>query len=135
MAEIEDVHLRASRYGGQPSQDVQVTRPANRSRERRERSAKVGGEAGIRTLGRVLKPYNGLANRRLQPLGHLTVLNLLAILAIRRRLIGLCSSLCSSSPDLRSYTHVGGSFPHHRFVNDSIALVLTDGLAVVGADS
>src|SRR5262245_3467870 len=50
MAEIEDVHLRASRYGGQPSQDVQVTRPANRSRERRERSAKVGGEAGIRTL-------------------------------------------------------------------------------------
>ena len=31
-----------------------------------------GGEAGIRTLGRVLKPYNGLANRRLKPLGHLT---------------------------------------------------------------
>ena len=34
--------------------------------------ASNGGEAGIRTLGRVLKPYNGLANRRLQPLGHLT---------------------------------------------------------------
>ena len=32
----------------------------------------VGGEAGIRTLGRGLCPYNGLANRRLQPLGHLT---------------------------------------------------------------
>ena len=31
-----------------------------------------GGEAGIRTLGRGLSPYNGLANRRLQPLGHLT---------------------------------------------------------------
>ena len=36
------------------------------------RRAKVGGEAGIRTLGRGLSPYNGLANRRLQPLGHLT---------------------------------------------------------------
>jgi hypothetical protein len=34
--------------------------------------AKVGGEAGIRTLGRGLSPYNGLANRRLRPLGHLT---------------------------------------------------------------
>ncbi len=31
-----------------------------------------GGEAGIRTLGRGLCPFNGLANRRLQPLGHLT---------------------------------------------------------------
>jgi hypothetical protein len=36
------------------------------------RRAKVGGEAGIRTLGRAFRPYNGLANRRLQPLGHLT---------------------------------------------------------------
>ena len=31
-----------------------------------------GGEAGIRTLGRGYCPFNGLANRRLQPLGHLT---------------------------------------------------------------
>ena len=38
-----------------------------------------GGEAGIRTLGRVLKPYNGLANRRLKPLGHLTVTRTLSI--------------------------------------------------------
>src|SRR5213083_972018 len=28
------------------------------------------GGGGIRTPDRVLKPYNGLANRRLQPLGH-----------------------------------------------------------------
>ena len=40
-------------------------------RERRLREAS-GGEAGIRTLGRGLSPYNGLANRRLKPLGHLT---------------------------------------------------------------
>ena len=33
----------------------------------------TGGEAGIRTLGRAFRPYNGLANRRLQPLGHLTL--------------------------------------------------------------
>ena len=41
---------------------------ASRSCER----AKAGGEGGIRTLGRGFSPYNGLANRRLQPLGHLT---------------------------------------------------------------
>ena len=28
------------------------------------------GEAGIRTRGTGLTPYNGLANRRLKPLGH-----------------------------------------------------------------
>src|SRR3989475_11269600 len=28
------------------------------------------GGGGIRTPDRVLRPYNGLANRRLQPLGH-----------------------------------------------------------------
>ena len=32
----------------------------------------VGGDAGIRTLDRALQPYNGLANRRLQPLGHVS---------------------------------------------------------------
>ena len=31
-----------------------------------------GGERGIRTPDRGLGPYNGLANRRLQPLGHLS---------------------------------------------------------------
>jgi hypothetical protein len=30
----------------------------------------TGGAGGIRTLDRALQPYNGLANRRLQPLGH-----------------------------------------------------------------
>src|SRR5207302_11049595 len=30
------------------------------------------GERGIRTLDTGLTPYNGLANRRLQPLGHLS---------------------------------------------------------------
>jgi Phage integrase family len=33
---------------------------------------KYGGEEGIRTLDTAFGPYNGLANRRLQPLGHLT---------------------------------------------------------------
>jgi hypothetical protein len=33
----------------------------------------AGGEGGIRTPDRAVKPYNGLANRRLQPLGHLSV--------------------------------------------------------------
>ena len=30
------------------------------------------GEGGIRTPGRAMKPYDGLANRSLQPLGHLS---------------------------------------------------------------
>ena len=33
----------------------------------------IGGAGGIRTLDRALQPYNGLANRRLQPLGHISV--------------------------------------------------------------
>ena len=37
---------------------------------------KPGGERGIRTPDRGFSPYNGLANRRLQPLGHLSVLSL-----------------------------------------------------------
>ena len=36
------------------------------------RRAKGGGDGGIRTLDRALQPYNGLANRRLQPLGHIS---------------------------------------------------------------
>jgi hypothetical protein len=31
---------------------------------------RIGGVGGIRTLGTAFQPYNGLANRRLQPLGH-----------------------------------------------------------------
>jgi hypothetical protein len=31
-----------------------------------------GGEGGIRTPDTGFSPYNGLANRRLQPLGHLS---------------------------------------------------------------
>jgi hypothetical protein len=34
----------------------------------------TGGAGGIRTLDRALQPYNGLANRRLQPLGHSSVM-------------------------------------------------------------
>jgi hypothetical protein len=33
---------------------------------------RTGGERGIRTLDTGFSPYNGLANRRLQPLGHLS---------------------------------------------------------------
>ena len=35
--------------------------------------SKFGGDGGIRTLDRALQPYNGLANRRLQPLGHSSI--------------------------------------------------------------
>jgi hypothetical protein len=38
----------------------------------REQWCLNGGEKGIRTPDTGLNPYNGLANRRLQPLGHLS---------------------------------------------------------------
>ena len=41
--------------------------------KRKERVVREsGGEGGIRTPGTGFSPYNGLANRRLQPLGHLS---------------------------------------------------------------
>ena len=43
-----------------------------RTRQISLRSRLRGGEGGIRTLGTGVSPYNGLANRRLQPLGHLS---------------------------------------------------------------
>src|SRR5262249_56361724 len=43
------------------------------------RDALAGGEAGIRTLDTAFRPYNGLANRPLQPLGHLTARGILSI--------------------------------------------------------
>jgi hypothetical protein len=54
-------------------QRCDARQPARPERaDKTERWRGIGGEAGIRTLGRTLRPYNGLANRRLQPLGHLT---------------------------------------------------------------
>jgi hypothetical protein len=38
-----------------------------------QENKEAGGEGGIRTPGTGVSPYNGLANRRLQPLGHLSV--------------------------------------------------------------
>src|ERR1700758_79625 len=37
-----------------------------------EQHTESGGEGGIRTPGTSFSSYNGLANRRLQPLGHLS---------------------------------------------------------------
>jgi hypothetical protein len=37
------------------------------------RRLETGGEGGIRTLGRGLSPYDGLANRCFRPLSHLSV--------------------------------------------------------------
>lgn len=48
--------------------------------------AQDGGDRGIRTLDRALQPYNGLANRRLQPLGHISVaLDMPDTMASRKR--------------------------------------------------
>jgi hypothetical protein len=72
----------------------------------------------IRKFRPVLRARVTLANRRLQPLGHLTVWIFLTISAIRRWPIRLCSSLCSSLPNLRPSVHLDGGFADHRLVND-----------------
>ena len=40
--------------------------------EQRQVTDNSGGEGGIRTLGTGIIPYNGLANRRIRPLCHLS---------------------------------------------------------------
>ena len=64
---------------------------------RQTKRSKFGGEAGIRTLGTTLRSYNGLANRRLQPLGHLTATRKLSIneIAVYGR-----SNVCSMVPEI-----------------------------------
>jgi hypothetical protein len=51
------------------------------SRADGEKGGLAGGERGIRTLDTGLGPYNGLANRRLQPLGHLSAVSAGPIIA------------------------------------------------------
>ena len=46
--------------------------PRSFLRNRVRLSVNNGGEAGIWTLGAGIHPHNGLANRRLKPLGHLS---------------------------------------------------------------
>jgi hypothetical protein len=54
---------------GPISLGILMFKAAGRSGQRQD----SGGAGGIRTLDRALQPYNGLANRRLQPLGHSSV--------------------------------------------------------------
>jgi hypothetical protein len=41
----------------------------------------TGGEGGIRTLGTGVSPYNGLANRRIRPLCHLSACKAVRVVA------------------------------------------------------
>ena len=56
-----------------------------------------GGEGGIRTLDTGVSPYNGLANRRLQPLGHLSgVWSFILPLGLARTLVAGSTRTASS---------------------------------------
>ena len=72
-----------------------------------------GGAGGIRTLDRALQPYNGLANRRLQPLGHSSVrADMPDEGASRKRQIHLVTSWGQARPSRQSRTRgarFGGS--------------------------
>src|SRR5579863_953088 len=64
---------------------------------------KFGGDGGIRTLDRALQPYNGLANRRLQPLGHISA-------SLGKRGRDICPTPCV----LASACQAGLGFRHRR---------------------
>src|SRR6266852_2321164 len=61
-----------------------------------------GGAGGVRTPGRSFSPYNGLANRRLQPLGHLSVANRRKHYSLQPHLVTVSLSIaalwCKLSP-------------------------------------
>ena len=59
-----------------------------------------GGEGGIRTLGRALEPYDGLANRCLQPLGHLSAIRLNALIIAGPSNHPLCEARGIDQPHL-----------------------------------
>ena len=65
-SETRRAHGRGRRCEGERGKRDESS--ASRPSEERARH----GEGGIRTLDRAFQPYNGLANRRLQPLGHLS---------------------------------------------------------------
>src|ERR1044071_1955713 len=64
------------RYCGCVKRLERASRNVPDERGRKERFSAdfslAGGERGIRTLGRALRPYGGLANRWFQPLTHLS---------------------------------------------------------------
>src|ERR1043165_1362885 len=100
---------------------------------RRAAARTAHGEGGIRTPDKVLRPYNGLANRRLQPLGHLSNFagrNLAGVAKPRYPSVihlttppARAAARCSRRPDppLRAVAHQLEARPTQRFV---IVLVL-----------
>src|SRR6267142_983478 len=70
--------------------------------------AGTGGGGGIPTPGRSFSPYNGLANRRLQPLGHLSgvcIQQLTTLLYFIWRTVGAQSTREASGNLKRRHLH------------------------------
>src|SRR5579871_6591187 len=63
---------KQTKRSGGPFRARNAASKASGRQSRQSRSGEMGngGAGGIRTLDTAFQPYNGLANRRLQPLGH-----------------------------------------------------------------
>ena len=72
-----------------------------------------GGDGGIRTLDRALQPYNGLANRRLQPLGHVSGEADMPHTALsrKRQIVGQCDLSGAHQLPTRVAGWIGLPFP------------------------
>ena len=57
--------------------------------------AKTGGEGGIRTPGTGFSQYNGLANRRIQPLCHLSAAKSVQHCSLERHLVTVPPSIAA----------------------------------------
>jgi hypothetical protein len=62
------------------------------------RNEGTGGEGGIRTLGTGVSPYNGLANRRIRPLCHLSGVRSYSLPRWIREGAGTMGVLCGGTP-------------------------------------
>ncbi len=76
---------------------------------------KSGGEGGIRTPGTGFSQYNGLANRRLQPLGHLSGTSGLQHCTLAPDLVTVPHGLAASPCPQRSWPRDGAAGHFSRF--------------------
>ena len=93
--------------------------------------AKGGGAGGIRTLDRALQPYNGLANRRLQPLGHSSMsADMPDARASRKRQIQITPRPYIESPALRAHSSRTADIPYrafrHIFPGSAVSMTLSN---------
>jgi hypothetical protein len=89
-----------------------------------------GGEGGIRTLGTGVSPYNGLANRRIRPLCHLSGVRKFSLPRHGLRTVPLITDAVSRLEPVvaRTVKRAGGNGPFQGRIGSGSLLLLLDAL-------